>query len=142
MSSLKLVGQAELPIAFDDPALTVFEFWRDVMGHTRAKFGPKRRQAVSKMLRVGYSVDDLRLAIYGCKCSPRHQGQNDTGEIWDDLELIVRDEAHVDRFTRLAENRLRADKAKEQTRALEHAATPMPDYFRAQLDALVKAKRG
>jgi len=40
----------------------------------------------------------LKAAVEGCSKTPHNMGRNDTGQRWDDLELICRDGAHVERF--------------------------------------------
>jgi hypothetical protein len=129
-------------VEFDDPVATVFEFWKSVMGHERAQLGPKRRRAVESALEWGYKVDDLRLAVLGCRNSPRNMGQNEERAVYDDLELIVRDESHIDRFSRLGEQAVRTMIAKD--RELEAADSekrvPMPPEIRAKLDALLRKK--
>lgn len=82
-----------------DQTTKVFNHWRQVMGKPRAKFDAKRKRAVAARLKDGYSVADLCMAIDGCKASPWHQGGNDRKTIYDDLELICRTAANVDRFT-------------------------------------------
>lgn len=86
-----------------DPVDLVFDHWRQVMGHPQAKLDDKRRKAIKAAVKLGYAVDQLRLAIDGCKASPFHQGQNDRGTVYDDLTLIVRSADHIDKFIRLAQ---------------------------------------
>lgn len=94
--------ERQLPLSAEQPAdraVVVFEFWRRVMGkNARTAFDSKRRKAVEARLADGYTVDDLRRAIEGCSQTPHNMGQNDRSERYDDLELICRDAAHVDRF--------------------------------------------
>lgn len=80
-------------------AKLVFAYWVDKTGRNKgAKFGEKRQEAVLKMLKLGYSVADLKRAIDGA-CLPGGAFVNDeTGKRYDDLELICRDETKVDRF--------------------------------------------
>lgn len=79
-------------------AREVFEHWRRVMGRSgRTEFDAKRRRAVEARLKGGYSVADLCRAIDGCAVTPWNNG-TETGKRYDDLELICRDAAHVDRF--------------------------------------------
>lgn len=83
----------------------VFEHWRAVMGKNgRTAFDDKRRKAVKARLKNGYSPEDLMRAVDGCAQTPHNAGQNDRGERFDDLELICRDAAHVDRFIRNAQS--------------------------------------
>ena len=70
-----------------------------VMGKgSRWVFSDQRRRAVKGRLKQGYTVDQLKQAVDGCKASPYHQGGNPDGKIWDDLELICRDASKVDSF--------------------------------------------
>lgn len=116
----------------------VFGFWKELMGHERAQLGEKRTRAIRKALRMGYSVEDLQLAILGCKVSPFHQGQNDRDTSYDDIELICRDEIHIDKFIRLGEERIRQEEVKrEKEKADSSLGVPMPDSVRAKLDAML-----
>ena len=105
--------QAELPVEFDNPAERVFEFWKALMGHPRSQMGPKRAAAIRRALAMWYTVDDLRLAVVGCRFDNWSQGQNDRNTTFDDVELICRDETKIDRFLKLGDERVRAMIAKE-----------------------------
>jgi hypothetical protein len=80
----------------------IFEHWAAVHGKPRAKLDEKRRKLIRSALRTGYTTEDLRAAIDGCKASKFHQGDNDRGMIYDDLGLILRDAAKIDQFIGLA----------------------------------------
>lgn len=81
------------------PARRVFEHWRKVMNKgPRTEFDDKRKRAVKARLKGGYTAEDLMLAVDGCANTPHNMGSNDRGQRYDDLELICRDAAHVDRF--------------------------------------------
>ena len=43
-----------------------------------------------------YGVDDCKDAIRGVTHSPWHMGHNPQGKKYDDIELILRDEKHID----------------------------------------------
>ena len=75
-----------------------FHYWRKVMGHPKAKLTADRRQKVRARLKEGYSLEDIRKAVDGCKASPHHMGQNDTGTIYDDLTLICRTGSKLEFF--------------------------------------------
>jgi hypothetical protein len=77
---------------------TVFTFWQVTLGHTKAHLTVERRKKISERLVAGYSVEDIQTAILGCKASPHHQGQNDQGKIYDDLELICRSDTQLEKF--------------------------------------------
>jgi hypothetical protein len=81
---------------------------RRVFEHYRARF-PKRFPRVhsdlkewglvrDRIVKDGFTVDELCAAIDGNGRSPYHQGQNDQKRAYDSLELIVRDTKHVQDF--------------------------------------------
>lgn len=88
----------------DARILEVFEYWKQVLNHPKAKLGDERERAVKARLAQGYTVDDLKRAVDGCAVTPHNMGQNDRGEVYDDLELICRDGGQVERFMRNAES--------------------------------------
>lgn len=81
----------------------IFEFWKAEMNHSRARLDQKRRRKIQDRLKDGYTPDDIKDAIRGCKQSPFHQGQNENGTKYDDICLICRDAEHIDRFIALTE---------------------------------------
>lgn len=110
----------------------IFERWKVTMGHPRARLDAKREKAIRAMLAVGYSVEDLELAIFGCSVSPFHQGQNDRGTKFEDIGLIFRDAEHVDKFIALGELAMAKSvrKAVESPRLMDKPATPVPEALR------------
>jgi hypothetical protein len=110
----------------------IFERWKTTMGHARAKLDAKRAKAIRAMLNIGYTQEDLELAIFGCSVSSFHQGQNDRGAKFDDINLICRDAEHVDRFIDLAEKAMakQVRRAVESPRLLDRPATAVPDNLR------------
>lgn len=97
------------------PVERVFDHWVFMLGKhpRRTALGPLRRRAIERMLAL-YDEDVLLLAIEGCAASAWHAGENDRGRAFDDLELILRDEPHVERFAE-AGQRLR-DRLRERER--------------------------
>ena len=79
--------------------VVVFAYWQRVHGHPRAKLDEDLADLIDAA-RKTFSVDDLKLAVDGCKASPHHMGQNDRKTVYDSLELILRD---VNRFIGYAE---------------------------------------
>lgn len=98
---LSIPAHTPAPDAPDDVARTaverVFDHWVVMLGKRRAMLGPTRRRSIERALAL-YDEETLQLAIEGCAASAWHAGQNDRGRAFDDLELILRDEAHVERF--------------------------------------------
>lgn len=92
----------ENPPVFNGSASDVFAYWKTELNHPRAKLDDKRKKKINAILKIGYTVEDLKTAIDGCKQSPWHQGQNERQSVYDDIELICRDASHVDRFIKTA----------------------------------------
>lgn len=80
----------------------IFVYWVKVMGKGKAVLSDKRKQLILKRLDDGYTTDDLRAAIDGCKQSEWHQGKNDRDTKYDSLELILRDSEKVEAFISMA----------------------------------------
>lgn len=76
----------------------LFAYWQDVMNHPRARLDARLLEKITARLREGFTLDDLKLAVDGNKASPYHQGRNKDRKVYDSLELIVRDAAHVNNF--------------------------------------------
>jgi hypothetical protein len=76
----------------------VFDFWRQVSGHTRSRRNAKLDAVVAARLREGYSVVDLCDAVSGMMITPFNQGINERDTKYDALELVCRNGAQVNRF--------------------------------------------
>lgn len=74
----------------------VFEHWKELMKHPKAKLDPKRITLIRKALKLGYTVDELKSCITGYTHSPFHMGDNDRRTRYDNLELILRDAGKID----------------------------------------------
>ncbi|MEL6544367.1 MAG: hypothetical protein AAFQ82_07060 [Myxococcota bacterium] len=108
--SLAVVGSdppIEEPPVRSKEILAVFDHYRT--HHPRAHKKPTSKQAEWKKIKArldeGYTVDDLKLAIDGCHVSPFHCGENERGQLYQKLELIVRDGSRVNQFIEAYENR-------------------------------------
>lgn len=77
----------------------IFEFWCETMEKNPAmyKLTSGRRQKINARLK-NYSVEEIKHAIVGCRYSTHHMGHNDRGVIYDDLELICRNDEKLERF--------------------------------------------
>jgi len=77
----------------------IFTYWKKVMKKSEAsKFGAKRLKAVKARLAEGYTVDQIKQAIFGCSVTPHNMGKNANGKVYDCLELICRSGENVERF--------------------------------------------
>lgn len=110
---LKLVGADPCSAAAQTtPSERVFQHWVFMLHKNprRCALGPTRRRAIDRALQL-YDEDTLLLAIEGCAASPWHAGENDRDREFNGIELILRDEAHIERFAEDGE-RLRDRAAK------------------------------
>jgi hypothetical protein len=85
-----------------DPQLVeeVYEYWCELMrpGRTRVPALDTKRYLKVASAVSDYGVDDCKRAIRGCSASDFHMGRNKQNKRYDDLELIFRDQDHVERF--------------------------------------------
>lgn len=128
-----------------DQITAVFDYWRSIMGHARARLDDSRKKIILARLKDGYTVEDLCLAIDGNKASAWHQGENDRGGIYDGIELICRSASHVDKFIRAGEqaHSLIARRQQEEARKqAEEQATQVrtPEQIEKARAALASVK--
>jgi hypothetical protein len=82
----------------------IFNHWKMVMSHARAKLDKKRQGKIIAALELGYSVEELLQAINGCATSSWYMGMNDRNHRYDAIDLIFRDADHIDQFINYAIN--------------------------------------
>lgn len=87
-----------------DSVSTVFEHWKRVMQSPRSRLDDKRRRAINAAIKLGYTTRELLKAVDGCSKSPHNMGLNDRQTKFNDIELILRNAANIDRFIGLADN--------------------------------------
>lgn len=78
----------------------VFDFWvRTLKSSARRKpiLDEKRLATIGAAI-YDYGVEQCKQAIEGCSLSPFHMGRNKMNKRYDDIELILRDAEHVERF--------------------------------------------
>lgn len=88
-----------------DVVKEVFDYWVSVL--RTSGVGPKpvltdKRRRLIKNAVGDHGVATCLAAIDGCALSDWHMGQNPRGRRYDDIELILRDAPHVERFATLA----------------------------------------
>ncbi len=88
----------------EEPIQKIFEYWKKIMGHPTSKLDGKRKSIIRKALKFGYSEIELCEAIQGCSLTPHNIGDNDRGQRYDGLNLILRDADQIDRFIHNAQN--------------------------------------
>ena len=89
--------------------LDVFAHWQQVHNHPGAKLDDNRKRTIKARLRDGYSVENLKQAVDGCKRSSWHMGANDRNTVYDSLDLILRNAEKVDAFMELATSKRHAE---------------------------------
>lgn len=82
----------------------IFQYWKDLMNHPRARMDEKRKKLISDALKLGYDSDEIKIAILGCSRTPFNMGENDRGQVYDDLHIILRGAHSIDRFCKNAFN--------------------------------------
>jgi len=116
-------------------AREVFDEWCRVMKKSnKAVLSPERKKAVIARLEQGFSVEDLKQAVYGCRITPHNMGVNDRGMLYNDLELICRNAANVERFRdtflrRREEKRMEDSAGNVDVSALTHERPGGGDLF-------------
>lgn len=81
-------------------ALRVYQAWIAATGRNprRTQLTKTRENAVRKRLNEGFTEQDLIEAVKGIGLSRWNNGHNDGGKFWNDMELALRDDEHVERY--------------------------------------------
>lgn len=80
----------------EDPVVAIFEEWKRATSHPRAVLDDARAKAIAKALRH-YPLEDCLDAVRGVVLFAHNMGAT-TGKKYDDVTLVLRDSAHVERF--------------------------------------------
>lgn len=86
---------AKANLSFD-----LFKYWCDVMGKnlSTSKLTPKRDKAIKARLKEGYTFEQIKAAIDGCRNDPFSMGHNDRQKPFNDIELICRTGEKLESF--------------------------------------------
>jgi hypothetical protein len=128
------------------PIAELFAFWQQCARHPKARLDDKRARAISKALRWGYEVADLKLAIYGCCSNPWYgEGRNTNNTIYTHIGLILRDADHIDRFMRDGQDALakaeRAAREEDERRTTERdRVREIPAAARAKVESIFRRR--
>lgn len=88
-------SQAKAQVKVD--VQTVFDQWRKITDHPKAKLDPKREKRIRNALK-DFSVEDLFTCLEGWQSSEYHRGKNATGTVYDKVETIFRDNSQIESF--------------------------------------------
>lgn len=83
----------------------IFEYWQHVLNHKRALLDKKRSHKIAQALKH-YTIIEIKQAIEGCAKTPYNMGENKQNQRFDDIELILRDASHIERFINNANSSL------------------------------------
>lgn len=97
-------SKPEVEVKTDD-VVTVFDYWKKVTNHPKAKLIESRIKRIRKRLGEGFTVQELCQCLDGWKRSQWHQGQNPTQTIYDKVDTIFRDGEQVETFMARAERK-------------------------------------
>jgi len=83
-----------------DIALEAFEYWLLVMNKSSSstKLTDKRKKTINARLKDGYTINQIKQAIDGCKNDPFSMGDNDRRKPFNDIELICRTGEKLESF--------------------------------------------
>lgn len=125
-----------------EDVVRVFEHWKVIMDHPRAKLDLARARVIRARLADGYTLEDLCMAVDGNAASAWHQGENDRHTVYDQLSLILRDGEHVERFMAAGEQAHKMLAQREERRAEEQkqAEPPTPEQVAKVRDMLKSVK--
>lgn len=80
----------------------IFQHWAKTMGKKSPKLSNDRIRLIHRALtKLGFFEEQLIQAINGCAMTPHNMGVG-TGQAYNDIELILRDAAHIERFIETA----------------------------------------
>lgn len=111
------------PCARENDSLNViFTHWKTIFHHPNAVLDEKRKKLIRNALKNGYSETQLIDAITGCSYTPHNMGDNDRGQRYDGLHVILRDADQIDRFIHNAHNPPKPPNAADQLLAVNRLA--------------------
>jgi len=99
-SKAKTKKAVDLAIAIEE----VFACWQMTMKHPQSKLTEDRRKLIrrwlvpGKLVKEPFTVDQLKQAIHGCSMTPHNMGHNDRNQVYDDLTVILKNVANIERF--------------------------------------------
>lgn len=119
----------DLPIEETNVGL-VFDAWKASTKKTAAtKLDKDRTRRITAALK-DYPLEDLLDAVRGWEHSAHHRGDNATGTVYNDLGLLLRDAAHIEKFRDLARGpRESTRRGRVQPRTADRAMQEDPHYW-------------
>lgn len=79
----------------------IFDAWRDSTGKRKAVLDHKRKKVIAGALRL-YPEDELIEAVSGWNLDPHSRGENERHTVYNELDLLLRDAAHIEKYRDLS----------------------------------------
>jgi len=102
-SKVTLQKRANAANVSETDIATVFDFWVATFQKKRAVMDEKRKTVIGSAIHY-YGLDTCMDAIRGCSISDFHMGRNSRNKKYNDIELILRDAQHVEKFCEIWES--------------------------------------
>lgn len=99
----------------------LFVYWQVVMNHPQAKLNGERERKIRARLAEGYSLEQLKAAVEGCRASDWHMGGGPDGRVFDDIELICRNASKVEQFLNINRPGVGSTMSSKERRTIEAA---------------------
>ena len=93
-----IVAQTRRCVVMTTQVADIFNYWKTTWQHPHAVLDKKRYRLIEMALRQGYTVSQLCDAISGCAQTPHNCGENERGQRYDGLHIILRDADQIERF--------------------------------------------
>lgn len=81
----------------EDQIREVFDFWVLTFKKRVSALDHKRYVAIGNAIHL-FGIENCKDAIRGCTYSDFHMGRNAAKKVYNEIELILRDAEHVERF--------------------------------------------
>lgn len=113
-------------------AKKIFDYWKKVMNYPNAIYDSQRNRQIQNALSIGFSPQQLCQAIKGCSVTPFNMGENDRGEKYNGLDVILKSAEQIERLVRHHHNPPKVSKeldqggrkrSREENRDAENRAT-------------------
>lgn len=79
----------------------VFDGWQGLFRKQKSKLDDKRERRIRKLLRHGFTVEQLILAMKNAKLDPFLMGKNQDGKVYNGIQTLLRDPEQVERLLEL-----------------------------------------
>ena len=96
-----------------DMCVEIFSFWKKELNHPKALLTKDRQTKISARLKEGYTLEQAKDAIKGCKLSSYHMGDNPRGRVYDSIELIFRNGDKIEQFINIYKEVLKYGKTRK-----------------------------